>query len=301
MVEVGESCLPDFHMSEDAAFVSTCQRRAGVSEPLELALRSRCVEWIGTLRSQLDLSQLVASTAAAYLHRYLVSQSITDPELPMVTATCLFLAAKVEETPRKLPDFAAVVYRWSKANYRSVTAPTTVPEDEFRAIREKILRLELRLLAAISFELTVEKPYRHIVALWKKHAVRDRDLCQYAWNTINDSWTTNICLVYSPLEIALACMRIAIRKFPDCGLGLEWIAAELPTTSTSDTGASSDPHTDAAANANTNTNTNAGKLEKIEKIANRIEFCIASVRSTVEAGGIDALPILSNASASARV
>ena len=136
--------------------------------------------------------QLTIATALVFYHRFYAFKSYEHHERFVLSTTALFLASKVEETPRKLKDVVGEALKnWNKhvKDYR-------VPEPESREVhelKEKVLVTERILLQTIGFDLSIEHPYRPLLA-YVKSITGTRDLAQIAWNFINDSYRTTACL-----------------------------------------------------------------------------------------------------------
>jgi len=176
---------------------------------------------------KLRLPQLSIATAIVFFHRFYARMSYEHYDRFTVATTCLFLASKVEETPKKLKD---VVIETFKTHHQDDKAPE--PDSrEFFELKEKILVCERILLQALAFDLSVEHAYRPLLA-YVKSIKGTRDLAQVAWNFINDSLRTTICLQYAPRHLAAACCQMASRylathtkkeiQFPDAPKGGKW-------------------------------------------------------------------------------
>eukprot|EP00962_Isochrysis_galbana_P025622 scaffold7923_cov121-Isochrysis_galbana.AAC.2 len=101
--------------------------------------------------------QLPIATAMVFYHRFFAFKSYEEHDRFNIATTALFLACKVEETPRKLKDVVTEAY---KAQYKG----TPVPETESRELyerKEKVLISERILLQTLGFDLSIEHPYRH--------------------------------------------------------------------------------------------------------------------------------------------
>eukprot|EP00962_Isochrysis_galbana_P031011 scaffold10084_cov139-Isochrysis_galbana.AAC.10 len=101
--------------------------------------------------------QLTIATAMVFYHRFFAFKSYEEHDRFNIATTALFLASKVEETPRKLKDVVTEAY---KTQYKS----TPVPETESRELyerKEKVLISERILLQTLGFDLSIEHPYRH--------------------------------------------------------------------------------------------------------------------------------------------
>jgi protein BUR2 len=77
----------------------------------------------------------------------------------------VFLAAKVEETPRKLKDviLKGLTIRFKSAEVVSETSP------EYLKLYDRIIILEKTVLAGLCFDLTVDHPFRHLARLFNSH------------------------------------------------------------------------------------------------------------------------------------
>ena len=100
--------------------------------------------------------QLSIATAIVFYHRFYSRKSYDSYDRFRIATTCLFLAGKVEETPKKIKDVVIEAY---KAQHQKPTGPE--PESkEFWALKEEILVCERILLQTLDFDLTVEHAYR---------------------------------------------------------------------------------------------------------------------------------------------
>ena len=108
-----------------------------------------------------DLPQLTIATAIVFYHRFYLNNSYEQYDRFVIANTCLFLAGKVEETPKKLKD---VVIESYKAQHQKQDEPhVVVPSEsskEFWEIKEHVLVSERILLQSLGFDLSVEHPYR---------------------------------------------------------------------------------------------------------------------------------------------
>ena len=123
----------------------------------------------------------------------------------MVATTCIFLSTKVEETPHKLEYVIQVCY------YVQHKREIVVNSAEYKALEEKVLRMERLLLQTLGFDLKVKHPYRYLLTYLKQLNFNDRILAQTAWNFVNDSLRTTLCLQFPPEKIAAAVIYLAAR------------------------------------------------------------------------------------------
>lgn len=170
---------------------------------------------------ELELHYCTVATGAVFFHRfYMFHPFSTFPVYPMA-ATCLFLAGKVEETPKKSND----IVKYSKA---------VLSEQDFLQFgpdpKEEILTLERILLQTLRFDLEVEHPYEHLIKYVKRLTVvkikdqnspqesAHRELLQSAWTFINDSFCTTVCLKYEPEIVAIAMIWLGCKTQPPPGI-----------------------------------------------------------------------------------
>lgn len=150
--------------------------------------------------------QLSISTALVYMHRFYARKSFVEYDRFITACTCLLLGGKVEETPKKLKDVLCEAY---KKRFNVKAADTPDPESrKFWEMREQVLVAERVLLQTLGFELQLEHPYRELLAYVKSVHMR-RDFAQLAWNFVNDSYRTIVCLQYDHKTIAAAAIAMA--------------------------------------------------------------------------------------------
>ena len=166
-----------------------------------------------------------------------------------MATTCLFLASKVEETPKKLKDVITETFKVQHStvqvqrrrhryqgercrqalrcercasltpnlfstlrslsrNLPPLLQPPDPDSQELWRLKEQILICERELLRVLGFDLSVEHAYRPLLA-YIKSISGTRDLAQIAWNFINDSLRTTICLQYAPRCLAAATVLMA--------------------------------------------------------------------------------------------
>ncbi|KAL8564677.1 hypothetical protein ACOMHN_004171 [Nucella lapillus] len=102
------------------------------------------------------------NTAIVYLRRFFSKVPMQPfntgvPLLQVVAAVCVFVAAKVEEKPRKLEHIKAVKEKLcgSHLGHRAGQDPSE-GIDDFK-------RMETALLKTLGFDMTVDHPHSHVV------------------------------------------------------------------------------------------------------------------------------------------
>jgi hypothetical protein len=173
--------------------------------------------------------KLTIATALVFFHRFFARQSFKKHDRSTLAATCLHLAGKVEETPRKLSMVIQVV---NVVKHRGKKGPIDPKSQEFAKQKECLLTSERVLLHTVAFELSIEHPYTFLLPMVKKVStdkMLSKELIQTSWNFVNDSYGTNLCLQFKPRDIAAAMVYLSIKYVklskPETNIGdsTEWL------------------------------------------------------------------------------
>ncbi|XP_042535464.1 cyclin-C isoform X1 [Dipodomys spectabilis] len=152
---------------------------------------------IQALGEHLKLRQQVIATATVYFKRFYARYSLKSIDPVLMAPTCVFLASKVEE-------FGVV------SNTRLIAAATSVLKTRFSYAFPKefpykmnhILECEFYLLELMDCCLIVYHPYRPLLQYVQDMGQEDM-LLPLAWRIVNDTYRTDLCLLYPPFMIAL--------------------------------------------------------------------------------------------------
>jgi len=186
--------------------------------------------FIQSLGEQLKVKQQVISTAVVYFKRFYVRNSLKSIDPLLMAPTCIFLASKVEEfgviSNTRLIQACQTVVK----NKYSHAWPSRAGEQEFPYRINHILECEFYLLELMDCCLILYHPYRPLVTYCQDlRATYDRvdnpkdkgdrdhassskdkdDLLNLAWTVVNDTYRTDIPLLYPPHLIAIACLHLA--------------------------------------------------------------------------------------------
>lgn len=185
----------------------------------------------------LKLPQIAMATAQMLFQRVYHTPDYTFDKYPIdITAMAsLFLAAKVEEYPRKAREVIDVfVYTL----YESLGRRISLDYYEFERVREELFTAERRLLKNLGFDLLSSHPHKFIITYYnamvnaldpeRNHWTGDkvRRLLQVAWNYCNDSLRTDVFVRYRTEVVACCCIEMACEDtnlmFPKSSSGLAW-------------------------------------------------------------------------------
>jgi hypothetical protein len=220
----------------------------GLTPQEEADKRRKTCRFIEEAGRLLKLPRVAVATAMVFFHRFYAKHSFAEHDRFEVAVACLLLAAKTEESPKKLNE---VIKECWQLKHRGIQAgrisqnspahpnsaivsssgsPLDPKGEEFLKLKERILLLERVILHTIGFELSIDHPYKFLVDQIKK-LIQTRqveyivapstagtssqvynkmmnELVQYSMNFANDSMHTSLCLQFSASTIATACVYL---------------------------------------------------------------------------------------------
>ncbi|XP_046877359.1 cyclin-K isoform X3 [Hypomesus transpacificus] len=183
----------------------TPSQSEGLDPATEARYRREGARFIFDVGTRLGLHYDTLATGIIYFHRFYMFHSFKQFPRYVTGACCLFLAGKVEETPKKCKDIIK-------------TARSLLNDVQFAQFgddpKEEVMVLERILLQTIKFDLQVEHPYMFLLR-YAKQLKGDKNkvqkLVQMAWTFVNDSLCTMLSLQWEPEIIAVAVMYLAGR------------------------------------------------------------------------------------------
>uniref|UniRef100_A0A4W5RV56 Cyclin T2a n=1 Tax=Hucho hucho TaxID=62062 RepID=A0A4W5RV56_9TELE len=186
---------------------ATPSRRTGVEPDRELSYRQQAANLIQDMGQRLNVSQLTINTAIVYMHRFYMYHSFLKFHRNIISPTTLFLAAKVEEQPRKLEH----VIKVSHACLNPQEAPLDTKSNAYLQQAQELVILETILLQTLGFEITIEHPHTDVVKC--SQLVRaSKDLAQTSYfMATNSLHLTTFCLQHKPTVIACVCIHLACK------------------------------------------------------------------------------------------
>nr|QYW07139.1 cyclin T1-3 [Dimocarpus longan] len=202
-------------------------KRDGIDLRREAYLRKSYCTFLQDLGMRLKVPQITIATAIIFCHRFFCRQSHAKNDRRTIATVCMFLAGKVEETPRPLKDVILVSY---EIIHKKDKDPDTVhkikQKEVFDQQKELILLGEKVVLSTLGFDLNVHHPYKPLVEAIKKFKVAQNALAQVAWNFVNDGLRTSLCLQFKPHHIAAGAIFLAAKflkvKLPSDGEKVWW-------------------------------------------------------------------------------
>lgn len=175
----------------------------GIDNDTENRYRKEGARFIIDTGQKMDLGYNTVATGVVYFHRFYMFHSFRTFPRYVTACCCLFLAGKVEETPKKCKDIIK-------------QAKLLLTEQKFGTFgedpKEEVMTLERILLQTIKFDLQVEHPYGYLLKYakcLKGDKTKLQKMVQMAWTFVNDSLCTTLSLQWEPEVIAVALMFLA--------------------------------------------------------------------------------------------
>ncbi|XP_060524311.1 cyclin-K [Cylas formicarius] len=175
----------------------------GIDYKTEMRYRKEGARFIIDTGMKMDLGYNTTATGVVYFHRFYMFHSFKQFPRYVTACCCLFLAGKVEETPKKCKDIIKIA-----RNLLTDQKYATFGEDP----KEEVMTLERILLQTIKFDLQVEHPYSYLLKYakcLKGDKTKLQKMVQMAWTFVNDSLCTTLSLQWEPEIIAVALMYLA--------------------------------------------------------------------------------------------
>ncbi|KAJ6796581.1 cyclin-T1-3-like isoform X1 [Iris pallida] len=223
--EEGDCIGSSWYLSRKEIEENSPSRKDGIDLKKEAYFRKSYCTFLQDLGMRLKVPQVTIATAIVFCHRFFLRQSHAKNDRRTIATVCMFLAGKVEETPRPLKDVILVSYEI--IHKRDPAAVQRIKQKEvYEQQKELILLGERVVLATLAFDFNVNHPYKPLVEAIKKFKVAQNALAQVAWNFVNDGLRTSLCLQFKSHHIAAGAIFLAAKflkvKLPSDGDKVWW-------------------------------------------------------------------------------
>ncbi|RLN13192.1 cyclin-T1-3-like [Panicum miliaceum] len=204
---------------------NSLSRKDGIDLKKESHLRKTYCVFLQDLGMRLQVPQVTIATAIVFCHRFFLRQSHAKNDRRTIATVCMFLAGKVEETPRPLRD--VILLSYEIIHKKDPAAVQRIKQKEvYEQQKELILLGERLVLVTLGFDLNIHHPYKPLVEAIKKFKIAQNALAQVAWNFVNDGLRTSLCLQFKPHHIAAGAIFLAAKflkvKLPSDGEKVWW-------------------------------------------------------------------------------
>ena len=123
-------------------------------------------------------------------------------------------------------DVLAVFMHLEQKRKKLTPQPLDIYSNRYASYKERLIKAEREILKELGFILYTEHPHKFIlnyVKLLTADEATLKKLAQYAWNFINDSLRTDVCMRYEPETICCAGLWMGARV-----LGIKLPSAASP-------------------------------------------------------------------------
>lgn len=173
----------------------------------------------------LKVPQGTTCMAQFIFHRFYYKRSFLEADVRTFSSACLFLATKIEETSRKLRDIVSVVdYALKLKAKAKPTEVLDLSSQLYLNMRQDVVDAERLILKELGFQvyrLDMSHPHKYILN-YIRMLKGNKYLAQKAWNYINDSYRSPLCVFYRPNVVAAAAIYLAARTLDFPLPELEW-------------------------------------------------------------------------------
>ena len=167
----------------------------------------------------------VIASATVFFKRFYAMNTLNCVDPLLLAPTCVFLSSKVRHwcqllrqcfyfMSTKVEEFGVI------SNTRLINTCSTIIKNKFNYAfpspfdfpyrSNSILECEFYLLENMDCCLVVFQPYRPLVQYTQDLGQGlEEAILPLAWRIVNDSMRTDVCLLYPPFLIALACLHMA--------------------------------------------------------------------------------------------
>jgi len=201
---------------------NTPSRQDGIDPETEFQLRALGAQMIADGGFLLKLPQVTIATGQVIFHRFYHMKSFRKHDVKHVALSALFLSAKVEETPKKIRDVLNVFHHlYQKREGVTSTVPLDIMSQAYYDLKQQLINTERYILKDLGFILHVEHPHKFVCNFVHQLVPRSSDggvsvsgkrLATLAWNYVNDSLHTDLCVQYQSECIAVAALYLAARQ-----------------------------------------------------------------------------------------
>ncbi|KAL7047823.1 hypothetical protein ACKWTF_003106 [Chironomus riparius] len=211
---------PRWYFTEEQ-LANSPSRKCGINAELELSYRQRAANLIQEMGQRLQVSQLCINTAIVYMHRFYAFHSFTMFHRNSIAAASFFLAAKVEEQPRKLEHVIKIL--------NICLEKSDMNREPYAEQAQELVLNENILLQTLGFDVAIDHPHTHVVKACQLFNIVtvSRELRQTCYFMASNSLhLTTMCLKYRPTVVAAFCIYIACKwsrwEIPDSSEGKAW-------------------------------------------------------------------------------
>ncbi|KAK1267505.1 Cyclin-L1-1 [Acorus gramineus] len=205
------TAIDTFYLT-DEQLKNSPSRKDGIDEETETNLRIYGCDLIQESGILLRLPQQVMATGQVLFHRFYCKKSFARFNVKRVAASCVWLASKLEESPRKGRQVIMVFHRMECRRENLSIEHMDAVSKKYAELKMDLNRTERHLLKEMGFICHVEHPHKFI-SNYLATLETPPELRQEAWNLANDSLRTMLCVRFKSEVVACGVVYAAARRF----------------------------------------------------------------------------------------
>lgn len=205
------TAIDTFYLT-DEQLENSPSRKDGIDQATETTLRIYGCDLIQEGGILLRLPQAVMATGQVLFHRFYCKKSFARFNVKRVAASCVWLASKLEESPRKARQVLIVFHRMECRRENLPIEHLDTSLKKYVDLKADLVRTERHLLKEMGFICHVEHPHKFI-SNYLRVLETPAELCQEAWNLANDSLRTTLCVRFKSEVVACGVVYAAARRF----------------------------------------------------------------------------------------
>lgn len=205
------TAIDTFYLTQEQ-LQNSPSRKDGIDEETESVLRLFGCELVQEGGILLKLPQAVMATGQVLLQRFFCKKSFARFNVKRVAASCLWVAAKLEESPKKAQHVLNV---FNRVECRRENKPLELLDPfskRYEELKVDLIRTERHLLKEMGFICHVEHPHKFIIN-YLLQLQAPPELMQEAWNLANDSLRTTLSVRFKSEVVACGVVYAAARRF----------------------------------------------------------------------------------------
>ncbi|KAK4493032.1 hypothetical protein RD792_018152, partial [Penstemon davidsonii] len=204
------TAIDTFYLTEEK-LKNSPSRKDDIDEATETTLRIYGCDLIQESGILLRLPQAVMATGQVLFHRFYCKKSFARFNVKRVAASCVWLASKLEESPRKTRQVLIVFHRMECRRENLPIEQWDTFSKKYKDLKEDLIRTERHLLKEMGFICHVEHPHKFISS-YLVTLETPTELRQEAWNLANDSLRTTLCVRFKSAVVACGVVYAAARR-----------------------------------------------------------------------------------------
>ncbi|CAN1293280.1 CYCL1-1 [Linum perenne] len=180
------TAIDNFYL-KDEQLQNSPSRKDGIDEDTETSLRRYGCDLIQESGILLKLPQAVMATGQVLFHRFFCKKSFAKFNVKKVAAGCVWLASKLEESPRRARHVIIVFHRMECCRENLPIEFLDMSSKKFAELKVELSRTERHILKEMGFVCHVEHPHKFI-SNYLVTLETPPELRQEAWNLANDRY-----------------------------------------------------------------------------------------------------------------